>query len=151
MHVNNININNKNQIKMLKNESFHPEVLIVDHFDEIINQIDIKTETLLQNANLNENERTNLNKIRSEKITTISNAKNKNLSKVKFIENSYKSKWSHVINKTGFSFDQKSEIIKENELIVSDCLLLEDKEFASEISLWLTSFFLNRKHLEFLR
>ena len=32
---------------MTKNTSFHPRLIIVDHFDEIKNQIDVKTETLL--------------------------------------------------------------------------------------------------------
>ena len=33
---------------MSKNTSFHPRLLIVDHFDEIKNQIDVKTETLIE-------------------------------------------------------------------------------------------------------
>ncbi len=32
---------------MFKHKSFNPKVIIVDHFDEVKNQIDIRTETIL--------------------------------------------------------------------------------------------------------
>ena len=31
------------------NQSFQPRLLIIEHFSNIINQIDVKTETLLEN------------------------------------------------------------------------------------------------------
>ena len=36
----------------IQRQSSHPGLIIVQHFDEIINQIDIKTETLLQDQSL---------------------------------------------------------------------------------------------------
>ncbi len=47
-----------------KIQSFHPQVIIVDHFDNLINQIDIRTETLLENQILPEETRSKLNEIR---------------------------------------------------------------------------------------
>ena len=34
------------------NENFHPRLIITDHFDALINQIDIQTETLLEKEGL---------------------------------------------------------------------------------------------------
>ena len=45
----------------LQNQSFHPKLIIVDHFDEIINQIDIKTESLLLDQSLQEEKRNEIN------------------------------------------------------------------------------------------
>ena len=44
--------------------SFHSQVIIVDHFDEVINQIDIKTETLLLDQSLSSNTQNELNDTR---------------------------------------------------------------------------------------
>ena len=43
--------------------NFTKNLLVFDHFDEIINQIDIKTETLLQDQSLTEETRKKLNEI----------------------------------------------------------------------------------------
>ncbi len=45
------------------NENFHPRLIITDHFDALVNQIDIKTETLLENESLTEEHRNELNDI----------------------------------------------------------------------------------------
>ena len=41
-------------------------LIIIDHFDDIINQIDIKTETLLMDQSLTEETRNKLNEKREE-------------------------------------------------------------------------------------
>ena len=51
----------------LQNQSFHPRLIIVDHFDEIINQIDIQTESLLVDQSLPEETKNKINALR-EKI-----------------------------------------------------------------------------------
>jgi uncharacterized protein YdhG (YjbR/CyaY superfamily) len=56
-------------------QSFLPQVIFVDHFDELINQIDIKTETLLENQILPEETRNKLNEIRAEQIKKIDEIK----------------------------------------------------------------------------
>jgi hypothetical protein len=43
------------------NENFHPRLIITEHFDQIENQIDIKTETLLQNQSLSSEKQNELN------------------------------------------------------------------------------------------
>ena len=58
---------------MLKIQSFHPNVLIVDHFDLIKNKIDIKTETLLQEEafRASEPDQKVLNELREEQLKKI--------------------------------------------------------------------------------
>ena len=46
-------------------------LIIIDHFDDVINQIDIKTETLLENKIFSEEIRKELNEIRDEQIEKI--------------------------------------------------------------------------------
>jgi len=47
------------------------QLMIVDHFDDVINKIDIKTETLFLNQSLTEEIRNKLNEIREEQIEKI--------------------------------------------------------------------------------
>jgi hypothetical protein len=63
---------------MTKQNQFS-RLMINDHFDEIINQIDIKTETLFQNHFLSEETRNKLNEIREKQIEKIKEIKEVNL------------------------------------------------------------------------
>jgi len=109
-------------------QSFHPRVIIVDHFDEIVNQIDIKTETLLENQTLAEETRNKLNEIREKQIQKIDEIKELNLNSLpqKFKEEEYREKWSHVIDDNSLEYKSKIDRIKEN-LILFDFVLLENE------------------------
>jgi hypothetical protein len=137
---------------MYKHQSFHPRLIIDDHFDEIQNQIDIKTEEMLVKTRILSGNYTNiLNRFRQEQLKKIDEVKCKNLSLVdKFDENEYTAKWSSLMDDPVLTYDQKIEIIKE-ELIVNDCIVIEDKSLESGISLWVTRWFYNKKNLRFLR
>jgi len=63
-------------------QSFHPSLIIADHFDEIINRIDIKTETLLENQISPQETRKNLNLIREKQIEKLKEAKEINLNRL---------------------------------------------------------------------
>jgi hypothetical protein len=75
-------------------------VIIVDHFGEIINQVDIKTETLLEKKIFTEETRNQLNEIRENQLEKIIEIKQLNLSHLpeKINEEKYRQKWSHVID-----------------------------------------------------
>ena len=135
---------------MNKNKSFLPKLIIVDHFDDIQNQIDLKTEALLCSQNLNENDRKIFNELRQNQLEKIKDVQERNLSRVTFDEEAYKLKWEHVMNDTKLTFEKKIEILKE-ELILFDCILIDDKKFKSGVSLWVTPWFYNEINLEFLR
>ncbi len=135
---------------MFRNQSFNPKLIIADHFDEIKNQIDIETETAVCEINLNENDRKILNDLRKEQLETIEKVQEKNLLNINFSAESFASKWSHVIDDSKLTFEQKLERIKE-KIILTDCVLIEDSEYKSRISLWVMPCFYNQKDLKFLR
>ena len=131
-----------------QNQSFR--LIIVDHFDEIINQIDIKTETLLeQEANLNkkskldsgtDNRRNCLNEIRETQIKQIKEIKEKNLNLLNEKET------KELEEDDSLDLDK----IKE-KLIHFDCVLLEKPNSLKGFDLWITSVFYNQENIEFLR
>ena len=133
-------------------QSFHPQVIIVDHFDNLINQIDIKTETLLENQILPEETRSKLNEIREKQIEKIKEIKELNLSHLpqKFNENDFRQKWSHVIDDESLEYIDKIDQIKE-ELILYDCALMENHRVPTGYDLWVTSWYYNQRNLRFLK
>lgn len=62
---------NRRRMSQQKLESFHPRVIIVDHFDQLINRIDIRTETFLENRIFPQETRQDLNEIRERQIEKI--------------------------------------------------------------------------------
>jgi hypothetical protein len=133
-------------------QSFHPRLIISDHFDEVINQIDIKNETLLANQLLPDETRANINDTREKQIEKIKEIKELNLSHLprEFNEFEYGQKWSHVIDDESLEYKDKIDRIKE-ELTVYDCVLLENPKLINGLNLWVTSWFHNEKNLEFLK
>ena len=131
-------------------QDFHARLIIVDHFDEIINQIDIKTETLLENKIFTEESRRELNDLRDRQIEKIKELKESNLRHSKATEDEFREKWSNVIDDKSLEYKQKIDKIKE-ELILEDCVLLDNPNFPNGLDLWITSWFHTQKDLEFLR
>ncbi len=147
----------------------HPELIIVDHFDDIINQIDIKTESFTSKKIFESDEKMyiykwagiqfetlledqsliDINEAREKQIEKIKEIKQLNLTYLaqKFNEDEYREKWSHVIDDPSLEYKHKIDKIKE-ELILNDCVLLENPEV---YILCITSWFHNQKNLEFLR
>ena len=125
---------------MTKQNQSH-RLKIVDHFDDIINQIDIKTETLLeQEAKFNkksklesgaDDRRNKLNEIREKQIEKIKEIKEINLN---LLQN-----------------EEEELELDLKKLIHFDCVLLEQKKSLNGFDLWITSGFYNQKDLEFLR
>jgi len=152
-----------------QSQYFHPELIIVDHFDDIINQIDIKTESITSNKIFESDEKIYIYKwagiqietlLEDQSLIDINEAREKQIEKIKEIkelnlihlpvklnEEKYKEKWSHVIDDPSLEYKHKIDKIKE-ELILYDCVLLENPEV---YILCVTSWFHNQKNLEFLR
>ena len=116
----------------MSNEDQNPRLFIVDHFDDIINEIDIKTETLFLDQSLTKETRNELNKIRDEQIEKIKEIKEINL---------------NLLQKN----EEEEELEDLEKLIHFDCVLLEQPKSLSGFDLWITSGFYNRDNLEFLR
>jgi hypothetical protein len=118
-----------NSLKM-KKQNQTPRLMCVDHFDDIINQIDIKTETLLENNIYPEETRNKLNEIRDEQIEKIKELKEINLNLLQ---------------------NNEEELEDLEKLIHFDCVLLEQPKSLNGFVLWITSGFYNLEDLEFLR
>ena len=133
-------------------ESFHPKVLIFDHFNEAITKIDIHTESLLENQIFTKESRQKMNEIREKQIGEIKEIREINLNHLpnEFNEEKYKQKWSHVIDDVTLEYRQKIDKIKE-ELILVDCVLLENHNLLNGVDLWITSWYYNERNMEFLK
>ena len=149
-------------------------MIICDHFDAIKNKIDIRKESILAGESLNDDkwddiferlnesesenaieilsdeDRHTLNVLREMQLNKIEQVKERHLANLKFDENEYLLKWSHVIDNVELTFEKKVELIKE-ELIEQDCVLINDKEYLSKISLWVMPWYYNKIHLDFLK
>ena len=118
------------KIKMSKQtQSFHPRLLINEHFSNLINQIDVKTETLLENQILSQENRNLLNETREKQIEKIKEIEQLNLNHLPSTIDidKYEQKWSHILNDDSLEYQQKIDQIKE-ELIHFDCVLLEQSK-----------------------
>ena len=56
---------------MNQNKSYHPSVIVNDHFENIINQIDIKTESLFQDPGLDGKKIDQYNALREKQLDLI--------------------------------------------------------------------------------
>ena len=134
-------------------KTFNPRVLISDHFDEIIYQIDINTEKFINDINIvfNEESRSKLdkiNEIREIQLDKIKEIKQDHLSKWEnFDQIQFEFKWTTLINDENSSNEQKLDMLKE-DIILSDCILIEDK---SKFSLWIMPFYINEMNARFMR
>jgi hypothetical protein len=139
---------------MFQHKSFNPKVIIVDHFDEVKNQIDIRTETIRHEKShiLSENRQQFLNKLRQTFLDRIDQFKEKNLSKFASInyEEAFNLKWSHVIESDQLEFEQKIEKLKD-DLISFDCIVISDEKCALGVALWITPWHFSEKSLDILR
>jgi hypothetical protein len=139
---------------MFKHKSFNPKVIIVDHFDEVKNQIDIRTETILHEKRniLSENRQQCLNELRQTFLDKIDQVKEKNLSLFTLYndEEAFNLKWSHVIESDQLKYEHKIESLKE-DLISFDCIVISDEKCALGVALWITPWYFNEKSLGILR
>jgi hypothetical protein len=139
---------------MFQHKSFNPKVIIVDHFDDVKNQIDIRTETILyENRNiLSENRQQFLHKLRQTFLDRIDQVKEKNLSQFTSYndEEAFKTKWSHVIESDQLEYERKIECLKE-DLIAFDCIVISDEKCALGVALWITPWYFSEKSLGILR
>jgi len=139
---------------MFKHKSFNPKVIIVEHFDDVKNQIDIRTETILHEKShiLSEKRQQFLNKLRQTFLNKIDQVKEKNLSLFTSNndEEAFKLKWSHLIDSDQLEYEQKIESLKE-DLISFDCIVISDGKCALDVALWITPWYFSEKSLGILR
>jgi hypothetical protein len=139
---------------MFQHKSFNPKVIIEDHFDDIKNEIDIRTETILHEKShiLSENRRQFLNELRQTFLDKIDQVKEKNFSLFTLYndEEAFNLKWSNVIESDQLEFEQKIESLKE-DLISFDCIVISDDKCALGVALWVTPWYFNGKSICILK
>lgn len=153
--------------RQLEAYKFNPRLIIVNHFDEIINKIDVKTEISLEKLEVSHIKRkleAATSHVESEKQNVLNEAREKQIAMIKIIQEinlnflndkaieEFEEKWSHVIQDDSLDYQQKMDQIKA-ELIHNDCVLLEQSQLKDTISLilWITSCYYNKKDLDFLK
>ena len=136
----------------ISSQIFHPKLLITNHFDDIVNQIDVKTEsyleTLIKSKSWSKQKQNQLNKIREKQINLIQEVMQLNLNFLS--RNEYEEKWSQIIDEISLDFQQKIDEIKE-KLIQFDCILLEQPNNLNGFHLWITPWYCNNENLKFLK
>jgi hypothetical protein len=135
-----------------QNQNFQPRLIIADHFDEIITQIDVKTETLLENQIFTEETRNEINEMRQRQVDKLKQLKELNLNHLpkQINEEKFREKWSHVIDDNSLEYKHKIDKIKE-DLILDDCVLLENPNRINGVDLWITSWYYNIESWTFLK
>ena len=132
------------------NTKCSPLVIIDDHFEATVREIDVATNFLINQAQCN----TKINilkQTRQKQIEKVKEIKEINLKPFEnFNETAYLEKWNHVINNSSLDYKKKCDLIKE-EIICIDCVLLKESMFHNEIDLWVMASFQNEMNAEFLK
>jgi len=143
----------------LENEIFlHPRLILVSHFDAIINKLDIRTETLIEetkqqqqltltpsDAQKNKQRIEDLNELRERQIEKI-----KEIEKINFRSLKENKNLGLLLMRKDFNYELECERIKESIIFV-DCVWLDKKEALNGLHLWITNGYNNQSSLEVLR
>lgn len=123
---------------------FKIRLIIAEHFDKLKNKIDINTETLFDtNRQMNESRRNEINTIRDTQLKKLDEIERENVSFC-----SMTNKLELLLNDV--DIEQNLEKLKEEILINSDCILLDDENLINKTSLWILPFFVSKVNMEFL-
>ena len=141
-----------------ENLFYHPRLIINEHFDKILNQIDVKTELLLAKPEIrNQKEvEVDLNETRKRQIEMLKEIERLNfnhLTKFDF-ENEYDQIWSSVLDENVLSYEQKKELYSERireRIIKYDCVLFENAKLSNGLDLWIMPWYYNQMNLEFFK
>ena len=141
-----------------ENLFYHLRLIINEHFDKILNQIDVKTELLLAKPEIrNQKEvEVDLNETRKQQIEMLKEIERLNfnhLTKFDF-ENEYDQIWSSVLDENALSYEQKKELYSERireRIIKYDCVLFENAKLSNGLDLWIMPWSYNQMNLEFLK
>ena len=129
-------------------EVYNLNLIIDEHFDRQINQIDIHTEELLLCGTYDVKDQDELNQERQSIISHIERVKHANLIRNSGMQEEFEAKWASVIEDSTMSYQTKLELVK-SDYITPDCFLVKDLNFGVHYSLWVTSWFNKKHHVDF--
>ena len=130
-------------------DNYNPRIIIVDHFDDIKNELDIKVATLFdQNRQLNKKEMDEINEIWVKQISQIEKTRESNLSMwpENFDKQRYELEWTEL-NGTSLPEEKKIEKIKKS-IIKSDAILMHDRSLITQTCLCEMPFYVNEPNLD---
>ena len=135
----------------MSDEKFDANYIIEDHFDAIINQLDIHVEEAIIDMN-REEEIHKINKLRSELLLEISIIKNFNLTFNASLHAELERDWQRLLSNKSIKYLNKLETIKK-DLIRKDCVLMTNSgSNKCQFSIWIfNSYSSSTKHVNFLR
>ena len=120
-------------------------LIIAEHFDKLKNKIDINTETLFDtNRQMDEKRQNEINTIRDTQLKKLDEIERENVSLCSVTNK------LELLLLNDVDIEQNEEKLKEDILISSDCILLDDENLINKTSLWIVPFFVSKVNLEFL-
>jgi hypothetical protein len=131
-------------------ETLNARFIIAEHFDSLINKIDIRTEEILIKIIKNSKPTEAINTLRDGFISKINDLKDFNLNNNTLSQTEFEEKWQHIIDNNNIDDEDKLDQIK-TDLIKNDVIILEDNQSLIKCSLWILNWFNTKKHIEFLK
>ena len=133
-----------------REETFHPRLIIVEHIADIINRIDVHTEKLIYETKPSDEDVSELNELRQKQISQLEKFQMLNLAANMFMTESFEDKWASLIEDSSVSYVAKMDQVK-HDLIVIDCVLVEDKASKSKLAVWVFRWFNNAANVMLLK
>ena len=130
-------------------QSYNARYIIGDHFDNLINEIDKRTETFILKST-DQDEIDSVNSSRAELIRKIESLKEECLSNNVDIQEEFEQSWDLLIDDKRIKYETKLDLFKR-DLLKLDCLVVDDATFKIGCSLWITPWFNTKRKIDFLR
>lgn len=131
-------------------KSYNARFIIGEHFDNLINKIDIRTEEILNKIMKISKPTETINTMRDEFISKVKDLKEFNLRENTMSQDEFEKKWQHLIDDETIEYEDKLDQFKV-DLIRNDIIILEDNQSLNKCSLWILNWFNTKQHIEFLR
>jgi hypothetical protein len=130
--------------------SFHPRLIVLNYFTEIIQKINTNTDALLRNKYLSREMRDRLIHARDKQVETVKEILTFNLPQDCQNAQGYAQKWSLLFKNSQLDFKHRISQIRE-EIISLDCVLLEQPEAVNGLDLWITPSKYKKKSWHFFK
>ena len=133
---------------------YNQNMLIDEHFAIIQNQIDIATKEEIRRLSVSgiqsENAIREVNELRKKQLKEVELAKRFNFDHKKHTEEAFYVKWKLLIENGSIAYTEKLDMIK-SDIIVQDCVVLNNPLCKSKTTLLLFDWYVNIKGLTLLR
>jgi hypothetical protein len=134
---------------MTSSKNIHPEIIIYEHFDDVIRAIDLSFEELT----IVKNDKTKLTMedIRETQIILVKAIRSSHLTSITptSIINFFKT-WQFLIDDYSIAYEEKLSFIKAS-IIQTDCVIVNNASVLTQSQLWIIPTFLKTFELNFFK